>query len=55
MSLDAVRCPGFWNNVNNARRRRTMITQRAKLRKLAFISTLSREVARVANLSACCS
>src|SRR5258705_1489913 len=37
MSWEVVRCPGFWNRVNSASSSRTMITQRAKLRKLAFI------------------
>src|SRR5215470_6060780 len=37
MSCDVVRWPGFWNRVNSARSKRTMITQRAKLRRLAFI------------------
>jgi hypothetical protein len=29
--------PGFWNSVNSANSKRTMITHRAKLRRLAFI------------------
>ena len=37
MSCAVVRCPGFWNSVNSASSKRTMITQRAKLRRLAFI------------------
>src|SRR3974390_2865746 len=37
MSCALVRCPGFWKSVNNANSNRTMITQRAKLRRLAFI------------------
>src|SRR5258707_9429173 len=37
ISDDVVRCVGFWNSVNNANSNRTMITQRAKLRRLAFI------------------
>src|ERR1700749_672549 len=37
MSCDELRGPGFWNSVNNANNNRTMITHRAKLRRLAFI------------------
>ncbi len=37
MSCAVVRCPGFWNSVNSASSSRTIITQRAKLRRLAFI------------------
>src|SRR5262249_1158884 len=37
MPCDVVRWPGFWNRVNSASSKRTMITQRAKLRRLAFI------------------
>src|SRR5436190_8015790 len=37
MSVDAGRCPGFWNSVNSASSNRTIITHRAKLRRLAFI------------------
>src|SRR5437763_11848852 len=37
MSVDVVRWPGFWNRVNSASSSRTMITQSAKLRRLAFI------------------
>src|SRR3954453_6968966 len=37
MSCDDARCPGFWKSVNNASSNRTMMTQRAKLRRLAFI------------------
>src|SRR5208283_2694366 len=37
MSWVTDRWPGFWNTVNSASNNRTMITQRAKLRKLAFI------------------
>ena len=41
-----VRCPGFWNSVNSASSNRTMITQRAKLRRLAFIRRPYRRVGR---------
>ena len=37
MSCDEARWPGFWNSVNSASSSRTMMTQRAKLRRLAFI------------------
>src|SRR5690242_6471273 len=37
MSWEAVRWPGFWNKANSASRSRTVMTQRAKLRRLAFI------------------
>ena len=37
ISCVAVRWPGFWNSVNRASRSRTMMTQSAKLRRLAFI------------------
>ena len=37
MSEADVRVPGFWNSVNNASSNRTMITQRAKFRRFAFI------------------
>src|SRR5580692_8130397 len=37
MSWEEARWPGFWNSVNNAKSNRTMMTQRAKLRRLAFI------------------
>ena len=35
---DVVCWPGFWNSVNSASSSRTMMTHRAKLRRLAFIS-----------------
>src|SRR4029078_11487286 len=37
MSCEGARCPGFWNSVKSASSNRTMMTQRAKLRRLAFI------------------
>src|SRR3954466_15738344 len=37
MSCEEARCPGFWKSVNNANSSKTMMTQRAKLRRLAFI------------------
>src|SRR5215831_11963851 len=37
MSCEDTRWPGFWNSVNSANSNRTMMTQRAKLRRLAFI------------------
>src|SRR5262249_36330533 len=37
MSCAVVRWPGFWNSVNSASKSKTMITHRAKLRRLAFI------------------
>src|SRR5437016_2618191 len=37
MSCEEARWPGFWNSVNNANNSKTIITQRAKLRRLAFI------------------
>src|SRR4051794_26604468 len=37
MSWDAVRWLGFWNSVNSASSSRTIMTQRAKLRRFAFI------------------
>src|SRR4029078_810951 len=38
MSCAVVRCPGFWKSVNSASSNRTMITQSAKFRRLAFIT-----------------
>ena len=46
MSCAVVRWPGFWNSVNSASSKRTMITQRAKLRRLAFIPCPSAAVGR---------
>src|SRR3954451_24548308 len=37
-------CAGLWNRVTNASTSRKMITQRAKLRKLAFIAILSTSI-----------
>src|SRR3954453_11903862 len=37
MSCEEARCPGFWKSVNNANSSKTIMTQRAKLRRLAFI------------------
>src|SRR3984957_9227058 len=37
MSCEDARWPGFWKSVNNANSSRTIMTQRAKLRRLAFI------------------
>src|ERR1700712_2178969 len=37
MSCEEARCPGFWKSVNKANNSKTIITQRAKLRRLAFI------------------
>ena len=37
MSCEEARWPGFWNSVNSASNSRTMMTQSAKLRRLAFI------------------
>ena len=37
MSDADVRVPGFWNSVNRASSNRTIITQRAKFRRFAFI------------------
>ena len=38
MSLLTGRWVGFWNSENSAKSNRTMITQRAKLRRFAFIT-----------------
>src|SRR5437763_13040431 len=37
MSCEDARWPGFWKSVNSANSNRTMMTQRAKFRRLAFI------------------
>ena len=37
MSCEEARWPGFWNSVNSANSSKTIMTQRAKLRRLAFI------------------
>src|ERR1700704_539370 len=37
MSCEDARWPGFWKSVNRANNSKTIITQRAKLRRLAFI------------------
>src|SRR5271154_7312811 len=37
MSCEDARWPGFWKSVNNASNSKTIMTQRAKLRRLAFI------------------
>src|ERR1700676_1892950 len=37
MSCEDARWPGFWKSVNSANNSKTIMTQRAKLRRLAFI------------------
>src|SRR6266568_7311179 len=37
MSCEDARWPGFWKSVNNANSSKTIMTQRAKFRRLAFI------------------
>src|SRR6476620_6002656 len=37
MSCEDARWPGFWKSVNSANNSKTIMTQRAKFRRLAFI------------------